>query len=261
MNQERKHNNPSGDSSGASQHSRTTETNPFAPQPSAPQLTVTNSEASRTNYVSVAGGDSEFSATLTAADVLVVPIAGHGDYRAPVFPQGTLEVLHFLRERLPDGVVADIAVRDDAYEELTLHAAELILPTFLANPSVASIAINLLSAYLYDLLKGAKVRRQTRVRASVLVETSERVVDISYDGPADQFAELMRLAFEREVPRRELAGGAVEADGNEPIRLIDSAATGDPPSRPSGRELSKASRNEPETLLGNARKGNGRRRI
>jgi hypothetical protein len=132
-----------------------------------------------------------------------------------------MEVLHFLQEKLPEGMRADIAVEDEAYEELTLHAADIILPTFLTNTVLVGIAINLASSYLYDLLKDAKARREARVRARVLVEADQRTVAIDYDGPAEQFSELTRQAFAREVPEVERVRDGTVDRTDKPTRLLD----------------------------------------
>lgn len=178
-------------------------------------IVVETAHETRESIVAAVAADEAFRTQIASADLLVVPLAGHAGYVAPVFPQGTLEVLEFMRERLPDGLAADIAVQDEAYEELTLHAADILLPTLLADPVASGVAINLLSSYLYDLFKDVRARREARVRARVLVETRTRTVSIAYDGPADQFAELTRLALEREVPEAERSA--------EPRRLIDVA--------------------------------------
>lgn len=199
-------------------------TNPFDTEDRNPKVTVAPVDRSRADFVKQAGGDAAFRGELAAAGVLLVPLSGHGDYSAPVFPQGTMEVLRYLQEQLPSGVRADIAVEDEAYEELTLHAADVLLPTFLTNTVLAGLAINLVSSYLYDLFKDAKARRETRVKARVLVETDQRTVAIDYDGPAEQFAEITRHALTQEVPEADQGGAAILTDDGRPNRHVDAGA-------------------------------------
>jgi hypothetical protein len=144
-----------------------------------------------------------FRERLAKVPVLLVPLAGHAGYEAPVFPQGTLEVLQFLQDGLPSDVQVDITVEDADYEELTLHAAAIIIPTLLLKAWAGGIVLNIISSYLYDLLKDAAARCETRTRARLLVETSTRTLSLEYDGPAEQLPEIVRAAFEREVPPAE----------------------------------------------------------
>lgn len=198
--------------------------NPFDSDHTIPKVSVETVDRLRDNFVDAAGGDAAFREQLAAADLLLVPLPGHGDYLMPVFPQGTMEVLQFLQEKLPEGMHADIAVEDEAYEELTLHAAEIILPTLLTNPLLVGLAINLVSSYLYDLLKDTKAQRETRVRARVLVEDDQRTVAIDYDGPVEQFSELTRQAFAREVPEVERVAHRNIKGMDEPTRLPNVSA-------------------------------------
>jgi hypothetical protein len=200
--------------------------NSFPADHSVPTITVDVTDLTRAQLVEQAAGDDAFKRTLADTPVLFVPFAGHVDYEGPVFPQGTLEVLQHFREALPAGVAVDITVDDDRYRELTLHAAEIILPTLFVSALLGPVAINLLSSYLYDVLKDARARHATRVRAKMFVETEERTVQIEYDGPVDQFAEVTRVALERggdhadrdREPRR-LVG---DTDSQRPKRLKDS---------------------------------------
>ncbi len=167
--------------------------------PATPKLSVESVTTTRDQIVVAAGGDEPFRDELSRASIILVPMPGHAGYTQLVFPHGTLEVLRLFREHTPEGITTDIAITDDAYEELALHAADIILVTVFVKDVLVPIVLGLYSSYLYDLLKDASARRETRVRAKVLVETRERTIAIDYYGPADEFTELTRRAFEQTV--------------------------------------------------------------
>lgn len=171
---------------------------PFGERPAEPTARVEPGTVSRTDLIASVR-DAELRRDLANADILFVPDSGHAGHVAPMFPQGTMEVLRLFKDTAPAGVVADIATSDDDYRELALHAAEIVLPALLVSAVLTPIAINLLSSYLYDLLKDAVARRKARVRATIYVEASARSVTIRYDGPAEQFSEVVTAAFNREV--------------------------------------------------------------
>lgn len=172
---------------------------PISDDPGVPKLSVESVATTRDQIVTVAGGDEAFRDALSTASILLVPLPGHAGYSKLVFPHGTLEVLRFFKEHTPDGVTADIAITDDAYEELALHAVDIVLVTVFVKDVLVPIVLGLYSSYLYDLLKDPSARRETRVRAKLLVETRERTIAIDYDGPADEFTALTERALQQTV--------------------------------------------------------------
>jgi hypothetical protein len=55
------------------------------------------------------------------ADLVLIPDDGFRDYEGPVFPQGTVDFLQFLRDHAPSGTAVEIAAEDTNYKEVVLH--------------------------------------------------------------------------------------------------------------------------------------------
>lgn len=141
------------------------------------------------------------SATRTAverATIVVLPDPGFGEYVGPVFPQGTVDFFHFLRERAPTSVSVALAGEDADHKEVVLHADVVRLATILVEYGVAPIATSLVAAYLKDWL-GSRFD-SAEARTSIVVSRKEPGVEqtlrISYAGPARNAEQALRDAIQ-----------------------------------------------------------------
>jgi hypothetical protein len=64
---------------------------------------------------------------------------------------------------------------------------------FSANPGITAVALNLMSNYVYDLLKGRDGKR--RARLSVVVESTKhkRTLRVDFDGPPENIPHLEKV--------------------------------------------------------------------
>src|ERR1035438_6162871 len=128
----------------------------------------------------------ETRATVERAGIVLVPDEGFRDYAGPVFPQGTVDFLQFLREHSPSGTDVAIAAEDADYREVILHSDIVRLATMIVEYAAAPLAIHIIGAYLWDLL-GSRHQR-AEVRAAIVVDrkdaSGEQTVRISFEGPA-----------------------------------------------------------------------------
>lgn len=137
--------------------------------------------------------------TLAGANILLVPQEGfRGDPR-PVFPNGTQEFFEHLRERKPDAARVEIAIGDDDYRELALHADLLII----AGAVVTGIAFPVFASMIYDYIKNrlgssdkkTDLRMDITLQQTIGVET--RAIRLTYDGPSREFAPSLEVVMEQ----------------------------------------------------------------
>lgn len=147
-------------------------------------------------------GNMEYltSATRSAverATIIVLPDPGFGEYEGPVFPQGTVDFLHFLRERAPTDVSVALAGEDADYKEVLLHGDIVRLATIIVAYAAVPIATSLIAAYLKDWL-GSRFNR-AEARTSIVVHRKEAGVEqsvrISYAGPASNAEQALHDAI------------------------------------------------------------------
>lgn len=124
---------------------------------------------------------------LRDANVLIVPAEGVRDRTDPNFPNGTEDLLAFLKDNVRDGIVPDICIEDKDFKALALHDATLIIGAFVVTSLVAPIAVDLVSKYLEQKI-GLDKAEETKVKFKMtIVETDGTSKKLSYDGPAKTF--------------------------------------------------------------------------
>lgn len=136
-------------------------------------------------------------AAVERASIVLMPDEGFRDYSGPVFPQGTVDFLHYLKEHAPTGTDVAIAAEDAEYKEVVLHSDIVRLATILVEYIAVPVATSLIAAYLWDLL-GSRLPR-AEARAAILIHRKdgavEQTVRISYEGPAPHLQQALTDAI------------------------------------------------------------------
>ena len=120
------------------------------------------------------------------AGVVLVPDDGFREYGGPVFPQGTVDFLHFLRDHAPSGTTVEIAAEDTNYKEVALHFDIIRLATLFVEYIAAPTAVALIAEYLKHRLGNGLKSAEARTALMVHQKDGqrERTVRIAYEGPA-----------------------------------------------------------------------------
>jgi hypothetical protein len=135
---------------------------------------------------------------LANAKVILVPEEGFRDRDVRVFPVGTEEFFNELREKLPDDLLLEIAIKDDDYKEVALHSAVLILGGLVVTGVtlvVLPVLVNVVSEYVNRRLYSDKDRAEAIVRWELTVVDGSRAAKISNEGPAIDFQSEMERAI------------------------------------------------------------------
>ena len=139
----------------------------------------------------------ETRAAVERAGIVIVPDEGFRDYAGPVFPQGTVDFLQFLREHAPHGTEVAIAAEDTDYKEVVLHSDIVRLATLFVEYVAAPVVMSLIAAYLKDFL-GSRFGR-AEARTAIVVHRKdgavEQTVRISYEGPAQNVEQALKDAI------------------------------------------------------------------
>lgn len=124
------------------------------------------------------------------ANILLVPDKKYSE--EPVFPERTTEFLDYLKDNAPvNNCVVDICISDEQYKRLELHDATVILPVILVQYVYYPIIINLISSYLYDLMKKTD-NDNTKLKTEIIIEKDGESRKIKYDGPAEYFEKSLK---------------------------------------------------------------------
>lgn len=187
----------------------------FSDKPPEPTITERTSETTIEKILERFGDVPELQASIGKADVLIVPDWIGFDYNGWAFPQGT-EGFYKQMKIAADAndVKMEIASTDEEYRELAQYHDWYTLPIlFLAHPEVRSFAVNLLSNYVYDLMKNRPASRPLAVRSRLIYrkDESEEYMDWEFQGPPEAFMEAIRVLAPGKDNTRELPHG--ENDG------------------------------------------------
>jgi hypothetical protein len=174
-------------------------------------------------YWSTIGGLSEGTrANVLRADIVVVPSDGFRDYPGPLFPSGTAELFHYLKGNLPSGSEAELAVEDQDFRELSLHADILTIATCVVKYAAIPLLVKLLGDWIAKRL-GSRAN-VSEVRASLVVVQADgaqsKNIQISYEGPAATFEATVKSALDKVPSCGPSVASALErsdTSGNAPV--------------------------------------------
>ncbi len=162
----------------------------------------------------------EMRAAVARASIVLVPDDGFREYGGPVFPQGTVDFLHFLREHAPSGTDVAIAAEAAEYKEVVLPSDIVRLATLFVEYVGAPVVMSLIAAYLKDFL-GSRFK-SAEARTAIIVHRKdgsvEQTVQISYEGPA-QNVEAALTAAVASLPKRTGETPTVTTTGPTPKQI------------------------------------------
>ncbi|MBW3127199.1 hypothetical protein [Hymenobacter profundi] len=140
--------------------------------------------------------DEELRASLHRANIVFVQWESFRDIDRPVFPTHTAELFHYFQENTPPDIQSEVAVRDEDFSEVSLHADLVWLPDILIPVGtlvVLPVVVNLISEWLKQRLLDRHAR--TDAKLQVIIESpdggSKRLI---YEGPADELWRITNLA-------------------------------------------------------------------
>lgn len=128
----------------------------------------------------------EYLEDIKKANFLIIPNEGFRDAGDVLFPETTLEFFDFIRDSSGEEVVADIAISDEDFQRIELHSASIEVATIIVESAIFNIAIGIVSAFLYDLIK--KYRRtpeETSAKVKIITKETKTKKSkmITYEGP------------------------------------------------------------------------------
>lgn len=133
--------------------------------------------------------------SLEQATVVFVQWEGFRDLVQPVFPTHTAELFRYLQTHLPPEIRSEVAVDDEVFTEVSLHADIVWLPDLLVKGGslvALPIAINLISEWLKLLLLERRPRTEAKLNVTIELPTGE-IKRLVYEGPADELGRITEL--------------------------------------------------------------------
>ena len=122
---------------------------------------------------------------LGVIDFVAVPVKyQEGEY---YFAQETINFLKFCRQNVPE--YSFDVLSDGDIETRSLHSFDIWMPViFVAQSILLPIAVNVISNYIYDKMKGRE-KEEAKVDLTLIVREGKKEKSIHYNGDASTFKE------------------------------------------------------------------------
>lgn len=138
------------------------------------------------NWLSKDFVTNELGTALNKCQILIIPELGFRDYDKPLFPQGTADLLTYLRNHLPEDVVVDVCIGDNDFSELLLHDKFHRIGKFVIKSIVLSLFLTILGAYIYDQI--SKNDEDSSISFTLTIEQEDGTGKrFSFEGEAREF--------------------------------------------------------------------------
>ena len=133
----------------------------------------------------------EISEKIITADILLLPYADFKGYQNCLFPEQTYQFFaHLMKEAEKQHLTVDLAVSDEDYKELELHADVVNVADILIQWVLFPIVTGMISTYLYSLIQQRK--RNINANVKIIVEKDGKSKRVSYEGDIENFERAMK---------------------------------------------------------------------
>lgn len=128
---------------------------------------------------------------IKAADILLLPYADFRGYQNCLFPEQTYQFYtHLMKEAKKQSLTVDLAVSDEDYKEIELHADVVNIADVLIQWVLFPVVTGMISTYLYDLVRQRKKKMNANIKISV--EKNGKAKTIHFEGDIENFERAMK---------------------------------------------------------------------
>lgn len=161
--------------------------------------------------------DDALRESLGKANVVIIPWENFRELDTPVFPDGTADFFQDMRDSAKPKLLPEIAVIDEQYSEVALHADLVITPTLFVTSFIAPVVTKFVADWLARrLLERAK---HSDVKFQMYIEDENgKTRLISYEGPVISFDSLVSSQLLQDsslVPKSAINDGATQNNALE----------------------------------------------
>lgn len=125
------------------------------------------------------------------ADILLLPYADFRGYQNCLFPEQTYQFYsHLVKEAEKQSLSVDLAVSDEDYKEIELHADVVNIADVLVQWVLFPTLTGMISAYLYDLVRQRKKKMNANIK--ITVDKNGKAKAVSFEGDIGNFERAMK---------------------------------------------------------------------
>lgn len=129
------------------------------------------------------------------ANLLILPNYYDSEEKEVFFPETTNEFFDYIQKsNSEDDLICDIAISEENYYKIEKHSALIDIATVLVTSGLLPVAINMISSFLYDLVKKhRRAPKETSAKVTILAEQTKnkKTIKINYEGPVEGIKEAL----------------------------------------------------------------------
>ncbi len=153
-----------------------------------PGFSIENSYDNFDNHINKSYISEDLQRKLRNVDILIIPQEGYSNYDIPLFPEGTEDLLNYIKNKLPPNYQINICIDDKNYKELGLYSDLCNLGTFVITTIVFPILINILYDYIKEIVIKSN-KSKIKITATVIDKNNNSKM-ITYEGSAEDFIKI-----------------------------------------------------------------------
>ena len=167
--------------------------------------------------------DDALKESLEKANVVIMPWENFRELDVPVFPDGTADFFQDIHNSATPELLPEIAVIDEQYSEVALHADLVITPTIFVTSFIAPVVTKFVADWLARLL--LERAKHSDVKFQMYVEDANgKTRRISYEGPVNSFESLVSSQLLQDsslVPKSAINDGATQNNAIEGKKNVE----------------------------------------
>lgn len=135
----------------------------------------------------------EYINDIKAANVLLVPSEHFRDKEGLFFPECTEEFYRYLKQKENEDLKVEIAVADEDFNQLELHADVINIVNIVLQDVVLPIVLSLIESYLLNKIKlQGKSPKDINTNVNLIVEKDGKKKKVTYNGSIENFEKAVK---------------------------------------------------------------------
>lgn len=141
---------------------------------------------------------TEYFEEIKKANLLLLPSENIREGLEPVYPELSSDFFRYLKSHAPQEVVVDIAVDDEHYRKLVLHASPVALATMLIREEILEQTAELVVGFLKEVAQqNHRYEEEMDTFVNIIVEGNETCKKIMFSGRVSELKDALDAAIEQ----------------------------------------------------------------
>ena len=156
------------------------------------QTTLVNTEENIDYWSNKDFISDEVKSNIKKADIIFLPIESWRGMTSPIFSDGTLQLLNYIKKNSDENIITEICINPENYQEILLHSNYVRYGTIFVKYALVPTIIGLIVNYTYSKL-GSDINN-TKAELELIIQIDEKETKkLKYNGPANALNDLQGI--------------------------------------------------------------------